>query len=250
MRAQTAIKIFAVLSSLLFTFAVFMYAVLTRQSPISHAVFGMVLGLYVFWVIGFGFISWKFKGHIREFILKIPGHWALKFVVFCTMLALAEEAITTSMTNLAPWWGVPIGKAYITASSSYLNVVLGHSVIMFVPIFMAWAWILSRYDFKPNQVLLLFGLTGTIMETIFAGPQGILEIGMWMFVYGLMVYLPAYSLPERKVRPVRPYHYLLPFILAVLFQAIQIPVTPIVRHFLPSAAQSFPPIQADLPAVK
>lgn len=54
--------------------------------------------------------------------------WKKKFVVFATVLALIEEAITTTMTNLAPLFGVEIGEAYITASTNYVDVVLFHSV--------------------------------------------------------------------------------------------------------------------------
>jgi hypothetical protein len=38
-----------------------------------------------------------------------------------TALALMEEAITSSMTNLAPLFGVKIGEAYITASTNYFD---------------------------------------------------------------------------------------------------------------------------------
>ena len=134
------------------------------------------------------------RDRVRSFVLSLPGWWPVKFVAFCTLLALAEEAITTTMTNLAPVFGVPVGKAYITASANYLDVVCFHSVIVFVPWFMGWAWMLSRWDFHPTLVFLLFGLTGTLAETGFM-PQKLGEIGMWVFVYGLMIYLPAYSLP-------------------------------------------------------
>lgn len=68
-------------------------------------------------------------------------------------------------------------------------VVFTNSVIVFVPLFLCWGWLLSRYDFRPIEVLLLFGLTGTLAETITFGPQNLIQVGMWVFVYGLMVYL-------------------------------------------------------------
>ena len=112
-------------------------------------------------------------------------------------MALLEEAVTTTMTNLAPVLGVAIGQAYITASANYLDVVLGHSVIVFVPMFAAWAWLLSRYDFRPAEVFLLFGLTGTLAEAGTFGPQMLAMAGVWVWVYGLMVWLPAYALPRQ-----------------------------------------------------
>jgi hypothetical protein len=148
------------------------------------------------------------------------------------------------MTNLAPLFGARIGQAYITASANYWDVILGHSVIVIAPMFVAWAVLLSRFDFNANQVLLLFGLTGTIAESLFGGPQHVLEIGMWMFVYGLMIYLPAYCLPQReKAHTPRWYHFIiavfLPFLFAIVFMAVAVPT---VHHLRPSSAIDFPPI--------
>ena len=49
----------------------------------------------------------------------------VKFVLGCCGLPwlLLEEAITTLMTNCAPFLGVSIGQAYITASANYFDVV-------------------------------------------------------------------------------------------------------------------------------
>jgi hypothetical protein len=239
------IKFLGFIAALQFIFALFVFLILSQNNRIVHAVFGMGLGLFIFWIILFGLFTKKYKNKIRQIVLAININWQIKFVLFCTLLALLEEAITTGMTNLAPFFGTKIGEAYMTASANYLDVVLGHSVIMFVPIFIAWAYLLSKYDFKPNQVFLLFGLTGTIMEILFGGPQHIFEIGMWMFVYGLMVYLPAYCLPEnRSIKPVKFYYLILPFIFAIIFQIILLPVVPIIKHLRPSVNNSFPPIQS------
>jgi hypothetical protein len=89
--------------------------------------------------------------------------------------------------------------------------------IIFVPMFVGWAFILSRYPFNPFSVFLLFGLTGTMAETTF-GPQHLLEFGLWIFVYGLMVYLPAYCVPsERPTRSLRWWHYPLAVVVPFLF---------------------------------
>jgi len=237
------IKLFAFIASLQLIFALCVYLFLSDNNPILHAVFGMGLGLFIFWIILFGIITYKFRDGIKKFVLAIPLNWQAKFVIFCTIMALLEEVVTTTMTNLAPWFGVRVGEAYITASTNYLDVVLGHSVILFVPVFIAWAALLSYYDFSPNEVFLLFGLTGTFGEMIYGGPQHFFEIGMWMFTYGLMIYLPAYSVPQnRKVKKLRFYHYLLPFIYAVIFQIILVPIVPLIKHFRPSVNSSFPPI--------
>ncbi len=74
-----------------------------------------------------------FREPIRGAVSRFRLDWRLKFIVFATLLALTEEAITTTMTNLAPLFGVKVGEAYITASTNYLDVVALHSVVMFVP---------------------------------------------------------------------------------------------------------------------
>jgi hypothetical protein len=78
-----------------------------------------------------------------------------------------------------------VGEAYITASADYLDVVLFHSVVVFLAQFATWAWLLRRYDFSPFSVFLLFGLGGAVNETLFAGPQP-LALAQWILVYGLM----------------------------------------------------------------
>jgi len=141
---------------------------------------------------------------------------------------------------------VPVGKAYITASANYLDVVCFHSVIVFVPWFVGWAWMLSRWDFHPTMVLLIFGLTGTFAETGFL-PQKLGEIGMWVFVYGLMIYLPAYSLPPtRGARPPRWWHYPLAVFLPFLFMVLLLPFGLVKPYLHPDPSSiHFPPIQPD-----
>jgi uncharacterized membrane protein YhdT len=151
---------------------------------------------------------------------------------------MVEEAVTTGMTNLAPVFGVPIGAAYITASANYFDVVCFHSVVVFIPMFIAWAVILRSYDFSPNAVFLLFGLTGLTAEMSFSGAQAVTEFGLWIFVYGLMVYLPAYTLPvDRGAKKppwwMYPAAVLLPVLFAIPVAVIVGAAHPIRIHFPP-----------------
>jgi hypothetical protein len=205
--------------------------------PVMRAVVLMGLGLILLWVVAAGGFMWLQRDRIRAAVLSIPIGWKLRFVLFATLLALIEEAITTTMTNLAPFFGVAMGQAYITASTNYLDVVGLHSVIVFVPMFIAWSWLLQRYAFSPSVVFLLFGLTGTLAEASF-GPQHLAEIGLWTFVYGLMVYLPAYSIPSnRGASKPSLHHYLwavvLPFLFAMPVAALVGVLHPIRIHFPP-----------------
>jgi len=244
-QSGTLIKVFIGTSALQFTLAsvIFLGSSAPKQ-VVTHAVLGMGLGLYFFWIILFGTATASFRNQIRRSMDILKVDWHLKFVVFCIALAMLEEVVTTTMTNLAPMFGARMGQAYITASANYWDVILGHSVIVIAPMFVAWAVLLSRFDFTANQALILFGLTGTIAESLFGGPQHVLEIGMWMFVYGLMIYLPAYCLPPReKVRMPRWYHCIiavfLPFVFAIVFMAFAVPI---IHHLRPSSATDFPPI--------
>jgi hypothetical protein len=197
--------------------------VVTWRNEKVRAVVGMGWGLILLWIGLCGSLMYRFREPIRRVVLSIRLDWRLKFILLATALALLEEAITTTMTNLAPLFGVKVGEAYITASANYLDVVALHSVVIFVPMFVAWALILWRYDFSPFAVFLLFGLSGTLMETNL-GTRNPLEFGLWIFVYGLMVYLPAYCVPtNRKTRPLRWWHYPLAVVVPFLF----IPLVPL-----------------------
>jgi hypothetical protein len=207
-----------------------------------RAVVGMGWGLILLWIFLGGTLMHRFREPIRGVVSRIRLDWRLKFILFAIVLALAEEAITTTMTNLAPLFGVKAGEAYITASANYLDVVACHSVVVFVPMFCAWALMLWRYDFSPFAVFVLFGLTGTLAEMSF-GFQHALEFGLWTFVYGLMVYLPAYCVPaERKMRKPRWWHYPLAVVVPFLFIPL-VPLPLVVRLLSPDHPKiHFPPI--------
>jgi hypothetical protein len=217
---------------------------LTRGERIAHAVIGMGSGLVLIWVFGFGTASLLLRERVRTFVLRLPGAWQVKFVLFATLLALLEEAVTVGMTNLAPLFGVQVGEAYITASADYLDVVLRHSVIVFIPWFIAWALLLKRYAFSPFWVFLLTGLNGLLAESLTFGAQHLSEFALWIFVYGLMVYLPAWSLPPAEARGAKPprlWHALWAFVLPFL---VSIPWALLIRLLSPDHPDiHFPPIQ-------
>lgn len=227
------LAVWTVLSTLLIV-AIAIFA----MQPNERAVVFMGAGLVLFWILIGGTLMWRCRDHVRSHVLRMQPPWPVKFVLFCTLLALCEEAVTVSMTNLAPLFGVPLGTAYITASANYLDVVALHSVVVFVPMFIAWAWMLARWDFQPAQVFLLFGLTGFLAESQFAGSLNIFQAPFWIFVYGLMVWLPAYALTprEKAARPgwwVYPAAIFLPFVFAIPIAALIGFLHPVKIHFPP-----------------
>ncbi len=174
----------------------------TRGVAVDHAIAQMGLWLVLVWVVGFGSVCVLWPGQLVRVVALLPGGNALRFVLGCTLLALTEEAITTGLSNLHATFGDPTGEAMITASRNYPDVVLTHSVIVFVPMFVTWAWMLRTWDFTPFQVLILFGVTGTICEVMMTGPQQLLGFGAWIMIYGLMVYIPV--LTAQNEAPRRP----------------------------------------------
>jgi hypothetical protein len=203
----------------LLLFAGFMYMVAVSDgSPYAWAMVKMTWGLILVWIVIGGSIMYVVRNCVQDYVRTIRFPWQVTFVLFCTLLALVEEAITTTLTNLAPLFGVPLGTAFITASTNYFEVVFYHSVIVFIPLFIAWAFILTRYDFKPVSVALLFGAMGIVCESTIIGPaSALIGAPQWLFVYGLMMYLPAYCVPEnRGARPVRVWHHVLAIPIAFL----------------------------------
>jgi hypothetical protein len=202
---------------------------------------GMVWGVCLLWIGGCGLLSTIGREAVCRVIRRVPLAAPITFFLFATLLALIEEAIATLMTNCAPFFGAKVGEVYITASADYLDVVLFHSVVVFLAQFATWAWLLRRYDFSPFSVFLLFGLGGAVNETLFAGPQ-LLSLAQWILVYGLMVYLPAccFGWPPGRLR-VRWWHYPAAIVLPIL---ASLPVVALMLHVIAPGHPSihFPPI--------
>ena len=220
--------------------AFFLATTLTASDPVTRAIAGMALGLFLFWIVLGGALSLLLRKRVRSALRRFDAHWRIAFVLFATLMALLEEAVTTTMTNAAPLWGVPVGKAYITASANYLEVVLYHSVIVFVPMFIAWAWLLRRYAFSPAAVFVLYGCAGALAEAGTFGAQNLAGLGFWVYVYGLMVYLPACAIPpERDARKPGVWACLLALVLPIL---AAIPVALIILAINPPQ-HAFAPIR-------
>lgn len=242
MKISTRLKsIFIILLGLYLMLSTTLVYLFTRENRIAHAVISMGSGLVLLWIILCGSLMYIFRDRVKSLVQSIPLHWQVKFILFGILMAMLEEAITTTMTNLAPLFGVEVGEAYITASANYFDVILHHSVIVFVPWFIAWAWILKRYDFSPFWAFLLFGSNGLLAESLTFGWEHLNEFALWIFVYGLMIYLPAYTVPaEHGAQQPKLWHAALAFILPFL---IGIPWAIIVNLIFPNHPSiHFPPI--------
>ncbi|MFO8037636.1 MAG: hypothetical protein R6U57_13515 [Anaerolineales bacterium] len=226
--APVLVKIIGIYSATAVSLISF-FVLASDASLAEKALIKMALGLILIWVILGGSLMYVFRRPVRRFVRKIPLTWQVKFFLFCVLLALLEEGVTVSMTNLAPRFGAEVGEAFVTASAHYLHTVLFHSVIVFLPMFLAWTVLLRTFAFSPAQVFLLFGLTGSIAE-MSINPTNVLA-GFWFFVYGLMVYLPAYSLPEeRGARSPVWWAYLLAVGAPLVSPILLLPFAPLLRY--------------------
>lgn len=161
--------------------------------PRERAIVAMGAGLVVIWCGLGGLLQWRYRETIVRWIQRIPGGPRTQFVIACTGLALIEEVVATAMTNLAPAFGVAPAAAFITTSTNWLHNVTLHSVVVFVPMFAVWAVLVSRRRFHPAEVLVMVGLNGLLAEWFTFGQLN----PIWLFVYGLMAWLPAWATAER-----------------------------------------------------
>lgn len=193
---------------------------LENPDPDARAIIYMGLSLIAIWCVFGGITMHVTRVRFLRWADSLKIDWKSRFVLLSIGMALIEEAITTSLTNLAPYFGAVSANARITISTNYFEVI-SSSVLAFIPWFICWAWLMGRYDFKPLEVTLLFGLTGLIAEATLdsvVNLEDLAGVGMWVYVYGLMVYLPALTVPEnRGVRPTRWYHVPLAIFIPLVF---------------------------------
>jgi hypothetical protein len=189
--------------------------------------------LLLIWCLMGGIAQRLVRDRFVRLARRIPLGWPTRFVLLCLVFALLEEAVTTGLTNAAPLLGGVTDAARITASKNYLEVVCLHSVVVFWPSYIAWAVILSLFDFAPVEAMLCYGLTGWLMELWTFGPQNIGMIGMWTFIYGLMVYLPACTVPsDRKARPARWWTWPLAVVVGLFAGVPFVPVVFVIRWLI------------------
>ena len=161
----------------------------------SIAIIKMSLLLIFVWVIILGIIQYVLRDMVK-YLVNMSNDWKLKFFSLVLFMMLIKETIAVIITNQVSLFGGEYSKAFITVHSNYFIVML-FSVIVFIPMIIAWIYLLSKYDFKHYEAFLLFGLTGVIVE-ILINPFAA-TAGLWIFIYGLFIWLATYCLPERNL---------------------------------------------------
>jgi hypothetical protein len=160
-----------------------------KDDRIIHVAVDMLWYLILFWVVIGGTTMYILRHKFYNFYAKIRWPFWLKFTLFSTLLAMLEEFIAVSINNkLSPLTG---GQAKLTASTNYWEVVSQHSVVAFIPLFMIFGFLINKYKWTQFKTFLTFGIVGVLAEYTVSEAFSFIMFSLWIFVYGLMVYLPS-----------------------------------------------------------
>ncbi|KKQ83314.1 MAG: hypothetical protein UT07_C0006G0022 [Parcubacteria group bacterium GW2011_GWB1_38_8] len=150
----------------------------------------MLWSLILFWIVVCGYLMHFYRDNFSRFFNNIKLKFLLKFVLFSSIFVLVEEGIATGINY---YFYLNTGVSALTASTNYFEVIFKHSLVALVPLFIVFGLYLKKYKPSPEKAFLIFGIVGVFAETTVGGLLSLLQAGMWIFVYGLMIYLPYYS---------------------------------------------------------
>ena len=174
------------------------------------AIVTMALGLLLIWGVALACIQIKISINIKP-IKQSSIRYFLSIIGMMIFLALLAEVISSLMTQTAHLWQLSPNVAYITATPNYIELVTKHSVIVFIPQFIAIAYIHYKVKFSANQWFYIYGLIGYLNEWIaFGSAASWVSIPYWIIIYGWIVYLPTYLFhPKVERKTPRVYHFVL-----------------------------------------
>ena len=136
--------------------------ILNSDKVKDRAIFLMADGMILLWIIVGGSLTPLLRKRLVPRMVAIPHRLASPVRAVLHGDGPDRGSHHNHDDQLAPLLGTTPEEAHITASTNYFHVVLCHSVVLFFFMFVVWAWMLSRWDFSPLKVLLLFGITGSI----------------------------------------------------------------------------------------
>ena len=172
----------------------------SMAAPDPRAAVVMQWGSFISWVV---IISSFFASPIILFVSRLfkRFHFGGKtlFVIGATALALTEEALAIFWNNNISALFSTTDKTILTITTNYFDLIAKHSVIVFIPMFIVWAYLLKNRHYSAEEAFLYFGLTGILAEFWFM-PSTLIFMagGFWILVYGAMVYAPAKLLVGKK----------------------------------------------------
>ena len=208
----------------------FLLATLTSPDPVTRAIAGMALGLFLFWIVLGGALI-----VLRKRACPAPVRRALASP--CRVRhspALLEEAVTTTATSTAPLWVSRSADLHHRLGNYLSRALSRHRLCADVHRLGGWATLRLL-----AAIFILYGCTGRLPRRNLrrAKPVG---LGFWVYVYGLMIYLPVCAVPpDRGARKPGVWACLLALILPIL---AAIPVALIILTLNPPQ-HAFAPIR-------
>lgn len=161
----------------------------------EKAAFIMQLGQFITWSLLIApFLLPRFLPAILNFFKKRfnLGKKTL-FVLLASMAVLIEEAVAILWNNsVSSSFPSLSDNTLLTATTNYFDLIAKHSVIVFIPMVVVWAYLLSRRNYNAGEAFLYFGMGGILAELVYNfNPLPLMAAGLWVFIYGYMVYTPA-----------------------------------------------------------
>jgi len=90
--------------------------ILNSDNVKDRAIFLLAAGMILLWIIVGGSLTPMLRRRLVPELAAIPIDWRVRFVIFCTAMALIEEVITTTMTNCASLLGTTPEEAQAIAA--------------------------------------------------------------------------------------------------------------------------------------
>lgn len=179
---------------------VFTFIGFSQPLPDPRAAIVMQWGSFIIWVVIMGFFLAPSIASFVSGLVKSFGFGQKSiFIVGATALALIEEAVAIFLNNNVSTSLSTSSGTILTATRNYFELVTQKSVVVFIPMFIVWAYLLKNKHYSAEEAFLYFGLTGILAEFWFMpGPLIFIAGGFWMLVYGAMVYAPAVLLVGKK----------------------------------------------------
>lgn len=176
-----------------FGYLIIFSLVALATGPVERSAIVMQWGVFLSWVyIIAPLLGRKGLPFLKQRLSRFTLGPKRLFFVFALVFALTEEALAVLWNNSVPSFFGQAVEPVLTASTNYFEVILLHSVVVFLPLFLVWAYLLERGKYSPREAYLYFGITGVLAEYIFnPGVLALLAGGFWILIYGSMVYYPA-----------------------------------------------------------
>jgi hypothetical protein len=161
--------------------------------PDPRAAIVMQWGSFISWVVITGsYFATPVVLFVSRLVKRFRFGEKTLFVLGATTLALVEEALAIFWNNNISALFSTADKTILTITTNYFELISQHSVVVFIPMFIVWAYLLKNRHYSAEEAFLYFGLTGILAEfwyvpSFFPFIAG----GFWVLVYGSMVYVPA-----------------------------------------------------------